>query len=154
MGFHIAAHDFSNKAMGSSYCIIESNLLRIRFENDRGLLSVDIAATAEPERWMNLSAFGLFLNGERPTPELDGWVSLLQNHLGKIADPMGLNYEGTKIAFDGFLSQTAGAAARSSSGSAASTVRRAVRNARIRALVMGPLGWIAAAVMLIWLLIR
>jgi hypothetical protein len=154
LGFHVTTHNFSYQAMGSSFSVIESDVLRVRFENDRGFLSVEVAAVAEPERWMNLSALWLCLTGERPTPELDGWAWFLRDHLDRITEALGPNYVATKIAFDQFLSRAAAAASRSESGNAASSVRRAARAARIRAFMMGPLGWIAAAVLLIWLAVR
>jgi hypothetical protein len=154
LGFHLARHDFSYKAMGSSFAVIESDVLRVRFENHRGFLDVEVAALAEPERWMNLSALWLYLTGERPTPELDGWAWFLRDHLDRITEALGPNHDATKIAFDQFLTQAAAAVARSASGSAANSVRRAARAARIREFFGGPLGWIVAAVLLIWLAVR
>jgi hypothetical protein len=154
LSFRAIANDYSPKLMGSSLAVIESGILRVRFVNERGFFCVEVASLAEPERWMDLGALWLFLTGERPTPELDGWAWFLRNHLGRITEALGPNYDATKIAFDQFLSQAAAAAARAESGSAASNVRRAARAARIRAFVMGPLGWIAAALLLIWLAVR
>jgi len=36
LGFRIAEHDFSYGAMAASRAVIESDVLRVRFENDRG----------------------------------------------------------------------------------------------------------------------
>jgi hypothetical protein len=154
LGFHLAGHDYSYKAMGSSIAVIESDVLRVKFANERGLLYVDVAPVVEPERWMNLSALWLCLAGERPTPELDGWVWFLRDHLGRITEALGTNFVATKLAFDQSLNETAAAVARSASGSAARSVRSAARAARIRAFVMGPLGWIAAAFLFICLAVR
>lgn len=155
LGFHVGAHDFSYKAMGSSFAVLESDVLRVRFLNERGFLYVEVASHAEPERWIDLSALWLCLTGERPSPELDGWAWFLRDHLSRITEALGPNYDATKRIFEHFLNQFAAVAATASaSRSAASAVRRAARAARIRTFVMGPVGWIAAALLLIWLAVR
>ena len=36
LGFHLAKHDFSSKAIGSSFAVIESDVLRVGFEMTGG----------------------------------------------------------------------------------------------------------------------
>ena len=88
---------------GPPFAVIESDVLRIRFENDRGVLDVEVAALAEPERWMKLNALWQCLTGENATHELDGWAWFLRNHLDRIAEALGPSYGATKIRFRSLL---------------------------------------------------
>jgi hypothetical protein len=89
LGFRISEHDYSYKAMGSSFAVLESGSLRVKFVNERGVIGVEVASLLEPERWMELGFLWLSLTGERPSPELEGWVWFRRDHLSEIAEALG-----------------------------------------------------------------
>jgi hypothetical protein len=154
LGFKAGKNEYSYKLLGSSFGVIESDVLRARFVNEWGFISVEVASLAEPERWMDLSALWLCLTREGPTPALDGWAWFLRDHLPEITEALGPSYDAIKVAFDQVQRKQATAvAAQFGPRSAASAARRSAR-IRIRGFVMGPLGWIAAAVLLIWLAVK
>jgi len=105
---------------------------------------------------MDLSALWLCLNDEHPNSELFGWTAFLRDNLSRITEAMGPNYDATKRAFDSSLQRQAAAAvaAEPASRSAASAVRHAVRAVKMRAFIVGPLGWILAAVLLLWVAVK
>jgi hypothetical protein len=59
LGFQTTFHDYSYKAMGSSVVELESNSLRVRFKNDRGSISIDVASLSEPSGGWNWASSGL-----------------------------------------------------------------------------------------------
>jgi hypothetical protein len=145
LGFRIREHDFSYKHMGSLFVVLESGSLRVQFVNDRGSIVVQVASLSEPLRWMDLGFLWLSLTGDRPSPELEGWAWFLRDHVAQIAEALGPDFEKTKAAFDQREKESQETAERY-----LSPFRQDARRARFRTFLMGPLGWIVAAFLLIW----
>jgi hypothetical protein len=100
LGFRIVDHGYSHKAMGSSMVELESDTLRVRFNNDRGGISVDVASLAEPEHWMELGFLWKALKDVRPNPALEGWAWFIREHLAELVDALGPGFHDTKRAWD------------------------------------------------------
>lgn len=149
LGFHVATHDFSYKAMGSSCVVLESTSLRVRFVNDRGSIYVEVAPLAEPERWMELGFVWLSLTGDRPSPQLEGWAWFLREHMSHITEALGPDFEKTKMAFEGHEKESKEIVERY-----AASYRRGARVPGLKAFLRGPLGWAVAAILILWAAVR
>jgi hypothetical protein len=149
LGFHITAHDFSYKAMRSSFVVLESSALRARFENDGRSIHVEIASLAEPERWMEMGLLWQSLTGDQPSPQLDGWAWFLRDHLPQLKEALGPDFEKTKAAFEEQAKE-----ARETFERAVAPYRRSARAGHLKAIIRGPMGWAIAVVLLIWIAAR
>jgi hypothetical protein len=149
LGFRVREHDVSYQHMGLSFAALASDSLRVQFVNDRGSIGVEVASLLEPERWMELGFLWLSLTGERPSPQLDGWAWFLRDHAAEIGEALGPNFEKTKAAYD---------ARNRESGESLelhlSEFRKHPRAVRLKTFLSRPLGWIAAAFLLIWVAVR
>jgi hypothetical protein len=144
LGFRIKEHDFSYKNMGSSFVVLESDSIRVMFVNDRGGIGVQVASLSDPGRWMDLGFLWQALTDDRPTPALEGWAWFLRDHISQIAEALGPNFEKTKAAFDERARES-----KEISDRYHSLFRERVRAARFRSFLIGPLGWIVAALLFI-----
>jgi hypothetical protein len=149
LGFRITEHDYSYKAMGSSFAVLESDSFLMRFTNDRGSISVEVAALSEPERWMDLGVLWQSLTGDTPSPQLDGWAGFVRDHAAQLAEALGPGLEKTRLAFDKRQREREEIQTRYRS-----ELRQNARARRYRKFLKGPMGWIAAACLLIWVLLR
>jgi hypothetical protein len=145
LGFRVREHDFSYRHMGSSFAVLESDSLRVKFVNDRGSIGVEVAALSEPERWMELGFLWLSLTGDRPSPQLEGWAWFFRDHLAQIAEALGPNIEKTKADFAERERESKEILERY-----VAPFRQSARRVRFSRVLMGPPGWIAAAFLLIW----
>jgi hypothetical protein len=144
LGFQIAAHDFSYEMMGSSFAVLESGALRARFVNDRGSIYVEVASSAEPERWTEMGLLWQSLTGYRPSPQLDGWAWFLRDHLPQLREALGPNFEKSKAAFEEQARE-----AKESSDRTRASYRRRASQGHLKAFVRGPMGWAIAVILLI-----
>jgi len=44
LGFRIGEHNYSYKQMGSSFAVLESSSLRVKFVNERGSIGVEVVS--------------------------------------------------------------------------------------------------------------
>jgi len=98
---------------------------------------------------MDLGFLWLSLTGDSPNPQLEGWAWFLRDHVAQIAEALGPNFEKTKAAFDQRERESKESAERY-----LPSFRRDARRARLKIFLTGPLGWIVAAVLLIWVTVR
>lgn len=89
LGFQISAHNYSYKHMGSSFAIIESSSIRVKFVNDRSSIYLEVASPSDPERWMELGFLWMTLTHESPSPQLDGWACFLRDHIAELKEALG-----------------------------------------------------------------
>jgi hypothetical protein len=148
LGFRIVEGYYAPRAMGSSSVVLESDSLRVRFVNDRGAVYPEVASLTDPQRWIALGFLWSVLTGDRPTPELDGWAWFLREHIGELTEALGPR-----------MTETAEAVLRREREN-----QEAVRGHRPSwettfvgiptRFYRGPLGWILAAVLLFWTLVK
>jgi hypothetical protein len=143
LSFQIREHDYSYKHMGSSYAVVESPSMRVKFVNDRGSISVEVAPSAEPERWMELGFLWFSLTGNRPSPELEGWGWFLRTHEVEIAKALGPQLESTKAAFEQSVKESQEIGKRLTDSWKPSLLDRMNR------FSAGGLGWLIAVALLI-----
>jgi len=146
LGFHITAHDYSYKAMGSSFAVLESTALRAKFVYDGSSTYVEVASLSDPDRWMELGFLWMSLTGDRPNPQLDGWAWFLRDRLAQLTQALGPDFEKTKAGFEDRVRESAEIAERHTA-----PLRR---SARLHTFLRGPLGWAVAAVLIIWIVVK
>jgi hypothetical protein len=154
-GFTVANHDFSYKHMGDSFVELRSDSIHLKFVRDRSSIGLHVASPAEPERWFEAGFLWLALTGNRPDPELEGWAGFYREHADAFADALGPRFEETKASYSQRERESL------------ETLMRyrpprtlVVRLLRLRStplvgsLLMGPLGWVLFAALVVWLAIR
>jgi hypothetical protein len=146
LGFRVVEHDYSHRSMGSGYVVLESDSLRIKFVNDRGSIYPEVSSPHQPQRWIELGLLWVVLTGDRPAPQLDGWAWFLRDHLRELVDALGPRFAVTNEAVLLQERENQETLARYRASSQSSFIRIPMRFYR------GPLGWILAAILLVWII--
>lgn len=151
LGLRITRSDYDYKAMGSSFVELESDRLKIRFVRDRGAIYMEVATPGPQQRWFELGQLWVALKGDRPEPALDGWAQFFREHRPEIEEFLGPKLAETEEAVDRIHRAIRAASRGYAQTPQGRWMRRASRGNRF---LVGPLGWIVAAVLLIFLIVR
>ena len=145
--FRIVEDDYSPR-MGFSYVVLESDSLRVRFLHERHAIDVQVAPKSDPRRWIKLEFLWDVLTGDRPTPQLDGWAWFLRDHIRELAEALGPQLAATSEAV---LRQER------ENQEALTQYRASLQPTFMgipRWFYRGPLGWIFAAAILVWTIVK
>ncbi len=146
LGFQITAHGDGPKNMGSSFVELQSDRLKLRFERDRGPITLEVAALDRPEQWFWLNQLWVALQGVPPEPELEGWALFFRENRPAIEQSLGPNFEETKRAIAHLRDPRA-------STTGLQMPKLSPLNL-LRRIIAGPLGWVIAAILLGWIMSR
>ncbi len=145
LGFRMTRHAYDPRAMGSSLVDLESDRLKLRFMRDRGVIWLEVAAPSYPEGWIELRQLWITLTGYPPEPELDGWAWFFRDNQSVIEQALGPDLEKTRNAI---------ALLREANESAVARYTAKFKPPLYKRILSGPLGWVVAAFLLIWIVVR
>jgi hypothetical protein len=90
-GFHIEEERYEGKAMGSGFTTLASELLKIRFVNDRGWIGILVAGVGYPDCWIGIEFLRAIINKDdlRGPENLHESYEFIKNNLLVISDLLG-----------------------------------------------------------------
>ena len=109
---------------------------------------LELASTSQPQRWIELGFLWVVLTGDRPTPQLDGWAWFLRDHVREVAEALGPQFAMTSDAVIRQERENQETVARYAASLQPTFIGIPTR------FYQGPLGWILAAVLLIWVIAK
>jgi hypothetical protein len=148
--FRVAYQNYDPKHMGQSVVELNSDSLRVRFIRGTLGIGVEVASLSEPEQWFELGFLWYALTGDRPEPYLDGWAWFVRDHLVELADALGPKYPQTKQEFQRKEQESREILARHVPRQTAGGRLRRFKATAPGMIVMGPVGWIIAAALIVW----
>jgi hypothetical protein len=97
-GFKII--DYSYDRTGGCHVLLESEHLRLAFNQDRGFTRADLISRAHPEKLYELGFLILAIQGERPDVGFEGTAALLQSNWAAIVEALGPKLAETNREYD------------------------------------------------------
>jgi hypothetical protein len=146
--FRVTDQAYDYKGMGSSYVVLQSDSIHLKFIRDRGPVQLQVAAPTDPERWLDLGFLWFILTGHRPEPELEAWARFFREHVGELSEALGPRWD-----------QTRSACEKKQQAAIEHLTQRLPRRTVFEKLQttlrnQWRLGWIIAAALLVWLTVR
>jgi hypothetical protein len=154
-GFRITNHDYSYKHMGDSFVDLRSDSVHLRFVRDRSSIGLRLASPKEPERWFEAGFLWFALTGVRPDPELEGWAWFFREHAESFAEALGPRFEETKGLYNVREKESVETLKRHlPPRTLVARLLRLRSTPLVGSLLMGPIGWVVAIALLVWLAVR
>lgn len=148
-GFRVTRFHYDPGHMGSSFVEMESDSMRLRFVRDRGPVWIEVGARGSDRRF-DLGQLWVALHGVLPEPALDGWAWFFREHRAEIEELMGPKLGEATEAVDRIRRANAAAMRENAQRPEGQWIRRA----SARRFLIGPLGWIVAGALLVWVVVR
>jgi len=142
--------EYSPRYFDDALIALQSDSLRLRFVRDKSRLEVEVASISEPGRWLNLRFLWFTLTGESPDPELEGWAWFFRGHVAELTEALGPKFPQTKQEFERKQKEGIEDAERRLPPLTSRGRVRRFRATPLGMISLGPLGWMAAAALIVW----
>lgn len=154
-GCRITNHDYSYKHMGDSFVELESDSIHLKFVRDRSSISLSVASPSEPQRWFDAGFLWMTLTGNRPDPELEGWGWFFREHSDAFVQALGPRFDETKALYEEKEEEGRQIMMRHLPPRTLVARLLGLRSTPlVGSLLMGPVGWLVALAILVWVILR
>jgi hypothetical protein len=118
------------------------------------VIEVEVASLSNPGSAMELGSLWYAITGHRPEHELEGWAWFLREHLSEFEPALGPAFAETKRQFDQKQQESRELLLRYVPPSNLASRLRKFKRTPPGMVLMGLVGWIIAALLLVFILIR